>query len=115
MDDKDKMRLLENDNNTYIDQFKTIDIKIKYYTDQIEAYSNISNRKLNFKKFSQHVNDLTKPKGKFDVLLRNFYFYIITHIDINQIKSDYSKVVEENNALKMENKILKKLFKQKKF
>lgn len=99
-----------------------VEKKYKYYENQTLEYKLLKDqtKKDNrFKMFSIHINELNTPKNHVEFLLRNFYFYVVQHLDIARLKEDYVELEKDNismreqiKLLKAENKMLKKLVKK---
>ena len=85
--------------------------KYKYYETQTLEYKLLKSekkRESRFQMFSIHINELNRPKNHVEFLLRNFYFYVVQYLDINQLREDYTRLEKENILLKEEIRLLKK-------
>ena len=109
---QEQIQLLKDENKKLMEQIKRVEMICEYYENCTKEYINCTNNNMESKElklelFQMHVNKLMQPNNMVDVLLRNFYFYLITHME-------YENILNENKNLLNENKVIKKLLFEKK-
>ena len=62
--------------------------KTKQYMECTEA----EEKKLKFQLFKKYISDLNEPKNIFEIFQRNFYYYLVQHLELEKIQRKFNSL-----------------------
>jgi predicted RNase H-like nuclease (RuvC/YqgF family) len=95
-------KFLESNTTEMIEKYEKVNNQLKKVEQLYNFYNKNTNefiqctgkkeiRDQKIQLFLLHINDLMNPKNAIEILLRNFYFYLLEYLDIERIKQHYEK------------------------
>jgi len=86
---KQQVVALEKENQTLREQLTKIQQYAEYFKKETNAFvedPDPSNRRFKGRMFRKYIEDLHEPRNLFQQLLRNFYQYVVQHLELEKLQ-----------------------------